>query len=1129
MGIRSRLVNALLGNTSGRVEKHKNSVSGREFLISKDKYKGNDILLPTWDEVKIGDKDLYKGYSYAVVQKRGNKVATLARSNITTWVNPDALDEFQKHGEAPEHPYLKLVENATDFTEKRFWKDISIYLDLCGVYYLGVVRKEIKSKDPSKFPNLYTKPVKFVMLNPYEITRVLNTDGEVGYYVERKKDGRERTWLPYQIIDMRELNPFDNNKTWSVMDAARENVYTMKQSEDYARQALNGNLDSPGIITTDVILGDEDFANFRERVRQHRRGEPIFGNGSGAINWTNTQVNLDQAALPSLNEISRTTLFAVSGTSKTALGIEQSGTTRETARVQNESFAQDTALPRLEDILDYLNLDYKQHYPQEYHAAGYTLEVRSVSSADYQAEQNATAVRNAQFTLAQDIIYAGYTPESARQYAVGEIELDGLEEQSYGDKDAPQGDEGDSNTPEEPNSPNTPLEPENPPEGPENGNNGALEKLEDLEPHADLENPSPKAEGLNDAHACGCHEEKAPKIDFYENKLTEDENTQLNNAYKKLLKEVEKVQKEALNLSLENVTSNAFEEADLIKEEQRKTLVQRLKNSFQKYWKLLYPLFAGALITRRNQEFGADYKFKFTNELQEIVDKNGEKVADGHIDTILKEILKITNRTYEKAIEKEAVDLIVKAYKEDPAKFAPWFSKKPTKKQIRMAIQNTDILELNRRIYERANRLATEGEARANIIKTIRREFNHLSEERATLIARNETSRAFTHSQYDADLQFLNSIGKLDTAYKQLYSRTGSPCEFCQAIIDRGPIPFTENFLGFGETLTVDVNGATKSFTANYEEIKAGVLHPRCNCAYKLVFLNEAGKVENEYNSLWSEVDNPSDNTYSRWLNYHSNHTTKEELNGNGGNPYHDSLGRFTTSHGGESLKMEDEKSTDFETALKEEKEALYHDVGQLSNGELFDAEEDSMSGTESPEVEDAYRSMDEKLKEDDEFTQEQISAMADAFDGVYAEFAEKRVDETTEEQILESTLTQLIGDEDRRFSAPYGSGRDKMVDKIEDVVDKNLEQLKEEIESRGYSVSLDDSRISESKYFTVESKDGETYATARLADHESTGSGSPAEKYIYYETDYGQPRTVGETLKAFRDAVEEMIDEELD
>ena len=349
MGLKEKIINALGGSV---VKKTNNSVSGREFL----KYGSRQQPLQAdWADVRISDEDMYKGYGYAVIQKRGNKVASLAKTNLNTWAKPEVVDEYQKKNETPLHPYLKLIENSDKFTEKQFYKTISIYLDLAGVYYLGAVRIRKKSSVPN-LPDIVTDVKEFILLNPYEIRRVVNKDGEVAGYIERKKDGRYREWSKDMIIEMKELNPFDPEKSqWAMTDAAKEAVYTINQSADYTRQSLNGNIDAPGIITTDVLLTDEDFANFKARVLEHRQGEPLFGNGSGAIKWDSMQVDLDRAALMDINEINRTTLFAVSGTSKTALGIEQSGTTRDTANVQREQLMSDTIQPRLEDIIDFLN------------------------------------------------------------------------------------------------------------------------------------------------------------------------------------------------------------------------------------------------------------------------------------------------------------------------------------------------------------------------------------------------------------------------------------------------------------------------------------------------------------------------------------------------------------------------------------------------------------------------------------------------------------------------------------------------------------------------------------------------------------------------------------------------------
>ena len=71
----------------------------------------------------------------------------------------------------------------------------------------------------------------------------------------------------------------------------------------------------------------------------------------GHITWEPMNVDLDKSALSSVNEMNRTELFSAMGMSKTSMGIEESGTTRETARVQNENAATKTYKPRVDFIV----------------------------------------------------------------------------------------------------------------------------------------------------------------------------------------------------------------------------------------------------------------------------------------------------------------------------------------------------------------------------------------------------------------------------------------------------------------------------------------------------------------------------------------------------------------------------------------------------------------------------------------------------------------------------------------------------------------------------------------------------------------------------------------------------------
>lgn len=991
MALRDVFLN-MLGAETPEVQKTSNGAirSARDFLRNGSR----DRLYPTWSEIKMSDMDMYSGYSYAVIQKRGNKVASLAKNNLKTWAKPEVVDEYQKKNETVYHPYLKLIEDSTKFTEKQFWKNISIYLDLAGRYYLGVVRSEIKPfKDG--LPTVMTDPIEFVMLNPYEIRRVIDKNKNVAGYIERKKDGRYREWPVHQIIEMKELNPFDpENSQWAMTDAAKNAVYTINQSGDYTRQSLNGNIDAPGIITTDVLLTDEDFANFKARVTQHTKGEPLFGNGTGAIKWDSMQIDLDKAALLDINEINRTELFAVSGTSKTSLGIEQSGTTRETSRVQSEQFISDTAQPRVEDIVDFLNLDYKKYYTREYDKTGYKIEVESAVGKDYDTEQKATALKQSQFQLAMQLIQAGYTQESAYQFAEGAIDFSDLELEKGLDK--PKNPEA----PEEPEEPEgEPTKPDNKPSGDGGNDNtdGNTEKNNSLdlglEPHSDLVENGGKGSGnhghsgrpgqvggsgkgggkvthreyssdgknvvaewdeiehpiykgdyiiksdtqigmLSDSRgnfgiadkaydvrdkrlkdpfevfepideaerefvrdyikksfkiddkeldekigktknsvegekcdplkssegkecACGCEHDH--KVETLLNEVSEDNSKVIDKAHKEFLNDIRKIEKETINATIRKLEINAFDESDIIGKKKKASLLEKLTNTIRGYWWLIFPLLANSSMGKRNKEFDRNISFVFTNELQSGVRDNASRVAEGHLNTILNDILEASNKAYTNILEESASELIIKAYKVNPDNFGEYFEYEPTQADALAAIRKTDILDKNRKIYEKANKMAFEGYKREDIVKAIRAEYKDISEKRATLIARNETSRAFTQSQFEADRQFLNGVGKMAQAYKVWYSRRPATeqdkiCEFCNSLIEEtnaNPIPFEQPFLAYGDSIEAyNSKGELKIFVANYENIEGGTLHPNCMCGYKLVFKNEAGEFVKTLNEL---------------------------------------------------------------------------------------------------------------------------------------------------------------------------------------------------------------------------------------------------------------------------------------
>lgn len=1030
MGLFNRIINSFSDG------KNNNSFNAANHFLRYGNTKPS--LTPTWSGVKVTPEDAYRGYPYAAAQRKGNRVSAIARRNLYVDVTPELLEEYQKLNKDPVHPYLKLIEESTDFSTKKFWKNISIYLDLCGRYYLGVVRQ------PTQYGLSYVK--KFILLNPFEVKRVINKEGEIAGYVEYKADGRKRNWQPHQIITFIEESPFDNSQAWSLVDAAKPAIYTLNQSGDHTRQSLNGNLNAPGIITTDVLLDDGDFENFKSRITSGTKGEPIFANGAGAVQWQDMQIDLNKAALLDINEINRSEFIAVAGASKTNLGIEQSGTTRETARVQDDNYIRDSVEPRVEDIIDVLNLDYRRNYPDEYKRTGYVIELRSALSKDYDSEIKATELRNSQSALAQDLVDKGYTLESAVSYATGKADLEDLvideeklkaqqkaeeearKAQEQAEKEAKEKEqepkESEKDTKDNSQPINIHIEA---PKAPENKvvvqesdkqpvvnvqpviniDNSTQETVKDTKEEQEEDEPDDQGwvgakleainvldrlnesgldtsiltnvsdllpettnipgqdnphvtlvYGLKDKpyeikdqilkiveesglkevtiekishfpvdtgfaliallkksdelvkihedllkldHYTQKHPDYLPHMTLaylddmtingklvnpdeyytpfedlvgktlevqgidlddpkdddtddtddiikntYNNDITPDDIVKVNDAHNKLKQELMDVHQRILNVSLENITVNSFTRPDLMTEDVYDDFYREIGDFLKEYWLYITPIFGLAMLLKQPRiDTTKPETYLLSDNIRKFIDIRAQASGKGHLETILNDVLNASNKAYSNIMGKVATDLISEAYDRSPGKFKDYFTKKPTKRQIKKAIDTTDILEKNRKIYDKANKMALEGFARKDIINSIRKEFTKVSENRATLIARHETSRAYVQSQYDSDRQLLEATGKLKNAYKQLYSRTGNPCAYCQELIDRGPVPFESNFLNKGDSIDIVQNGKKYTFIADYEDIVGGAIHVQCSCSYKLIVKN--GEISNTY------------------------------------------------------------------------------------------------------------------------------------------------------------------------------------------------------------------------------------------------------------------------------------------
>lgn len=722
MNIRQRVANFISPTT-------KNSMGqdiSRRFL----KYGNNKPLVQDWSQIVMTDQDSYTGYGYGAINNKANRVAQLAENNLITKASKAVEDAAKKSSEPITHPYIKLIDESLDFDNYAFWYDISTYLDLEGVYYLFALRNKAGNR---------TGDIQyFKLLNPFNIRRIINVETkEVGGYVE-SRDGLVREIPPHMIIDIRELNPFDDNDPYSMIDASKDSTFTMKQSGDYTRHSLKNNMAAPGIISTDVELPTEEFINFRSRVINQEKGEPLFGNGAGAITWDAMQIDMDKAGLKDISEINLSQFTAVSGMSKTMFGIEQSGVTRDSASIQKDLYVENQAMPRLQKIISALNQDYKKYYADDYAKNGYKLVIDNPLKKDREAELKDTEIKTKNVELFTTLVNKGYDEEVAAKYVNGEIDLMELSKPT--------------------NPPIMPMLPAAPANKPDNTDDQVHEEQSNEHEH---------------------HHDHVPVV---RNALDEDGERMLNTQQAALQNAVVNVEEKLTADVLARVSKakNAFEnESDIVYQKDRKEAERELELAIATFYGIIFPLYATTVLNRRAQEFGALGSFKLNNATRTYIKETAKKAASSHISTVLDDLLK--------EVQEQALA----------------------------------------------------GASQQEMTSAIRKKYAEIGANRAKTIARTETNRAFTRSQYEADKQFITQNGFEGRAYKKWITRSSNPCPFCQAKATEPPIPFDNAFAEVGDELAVtfEENGITKvrKQIVGFENAVAGNLHPNCNCAYQLI------------------------------------------------------------------------------------------------------------------------------------------------------------------------------------------------------------------------------------------------------------------------------------------------------
>lgn len=395
-------------------DKANNSALANQFL----RFGSRPKMALNIDDAVLSDEDMYTGYGYTIIERRANRAVVLGTEYTYT------KSTKKNTGQTIEHPYLKLINDSLDFSAEDFWYEYSRYMDLEGVFYVLAVRTVTNTTQKNGWTKVGNIQ-KMELLNPYQVRRVFNEKGELGGYVEQR-DGMQREIPKEMIIEVIKKNPVDRKKPFSMADAASDAQFVLKQAADYQRKSIRNNINAPGLITSDIIMEDHDFENFKARVREHTAGEPLFGNGPSAISYHDTSIDLNKSALTDVNANNRDLLISVGGTSKNQLGLDQSGTGRETAGVQKDDFTENAVMPMVKKMIGALNMDYKRYYPDDFVKYGYEIALNNPLSSDFANTLLEVQVNQQQLAFVHTLVSAGYEYEIAVQFVTGEIDLHAL-------------------------------------------------------------------------------------------------------------------------------------------------------------------------------------------------------------------------------------------------------------------------------------------------------------------------------------------------------------------------------------------------------------------------------------------------------------------------------------------------------------------------------------------------------------------------------------------------------------------------------------------------------------------------------------------------------------------------------
>lgn len=562
-------------------------------------------------------QEIYQGYIFGAIKKTRNQVAEILANNVEVF-NPKDGNPSEAPALDKRHPYMDAIENA-DMDNSLFYAGLATYLIVLGEAFVDAGLRTMAAGNivPTQAFNL---------LQSNRVVRTYDKDGNLATYKlsERLPNGTDKVthFVPHNVIAIIDLNPWDLRKGYGMIRPIVDKVALENMSTKLQTATIANGIKAPGIMSTKEKVAKDDYDDLVNSVQtrytsndMERAGTPIVTNG-GFIDYKSLIEDLDKLAMIKIRNMNRDAFFAALSVSKTILGIEESGTTREVARVQREQFILDACMPLANAILSGLNQDYKTHYPKDYERNPLKMRAVAPIEKDTEQEKAEAEIEKLKAEAYKTYVDSGMDPDQAAKLAG--LELPDNEKVKTVEK-APAA--------------NTIVLTD--------------EQLRVISGRNEAPGAAPVINVDNTSHV---HQHSPSEhAQAAKNGLSDKERTRIENAETQLRNELVALDSELAEAYMANVNT--------IEKETQEAYIANLTNVLLAYYTVAVPIYGKNRALQLAMDFDETAtEFLFNEQVRQIVRERLGKVANAHFATIDEELTNvITDTTRDGAARREVI------------------------------------------------------------------------------------------------------------------------------------------------------------------------------------------------------------------------------------------------------------------------------------------------------------------------------------------------------------------------------------------------------------------------------------------------------------------------------------------